>query len=597
MSDIVGIHRCNESLILAVVYDDSCEASMNLVDTWKRSVEELVRIQAVEYIHLKLPKFATIPSSAIDQVLLKNAFVSKIPTVLFFKKRSDTVGSQSEFSVLEYRGLDTTRNEMVLGLTHHITRLQYSCCEAATPQVPEYANLDCDIDTLNVHVQSVNELEVVLKKHQDSMLQRVPAPLDPLLSTTEHEWVHFIMGDRNQADPFRAICQCRQSGNVEEQNGDDLKSRFAEFDQIARVLSRRRDVVFCVEYECSEPGVVSRYHILANDWSLHHVETYDSALSENERYSSVAEFSQKALRPTILWLDRQLTAPIAFAPFYKLHVLLFVDFHHPEAKEKMRGAVAEFRQQCQLHHDDDCVCLVVPSTDKRFLSSFGVDMWTQLDHKIGVEARQKRSTPIEEFFPSVAVTDQRGGVGVKRFYLEKHFRNHSLADMLNAVMSNETEGGLKSPSGTIPQNSYGVYLLTDMTIDTFVGKKGKSKLLLFYSPTCGHCKRFNVVWNALAEFIDSVGLSEKVQVGRLDVAGNEYSLLNVRVQNLPEVYFFGFDGLSRSSSRYDHGQGVGAISDPLDIIEWWVDIAKNEKTAGQQIDEYSVLEILERSKS
>jgi hypothetical protein len=43
---------------------------------------------------------------------------------------------------------------------------------------------------------------------------------------------------------------------------------------------------------------------------------------------------------------------------------------------------------------------------------------------------------------------------------------------------------------------------------------------------------------------------------------------------------------------------VGGISDPLDIIEWWLDVAKKENTKEDMaIDELALLQVLEEQRN
>jgi hypothetical protein len=597
MIEAIGPSKVNENLFLAFVYKDSCQASLSLLEMWKRSIGQLLRKQASELPHLNLPMFVTIPATSSNGDFLRSVSTTYAPTILFLKQNQDSVGSQPSFSTLEYLGLKSTIPEMVQGIIHYLSRLQYSSF-GLKAKLSREAGFNNYGDALTVQVRSIGGMEIILKKQRDSMLQRIVVPLDPLLSSTEQEWAQYMLDEHNQTDPLHVICQCRESEQLERKDGHSLHSDYGEFDQIASVLSLRRNVVFCIEHECSDDGVVSSYHVLESNWSVKLEASYDSSSSNHEnRHSSIAEFCQKVLRPSILWLDRQMSAPIAFAPFYKLHAVLFVDFHDAEHKENMRVAVVEFRRHCQITRDDDIVCLVVPSTDTRFLSSFGVDMWTQLDQELVLGAEHE--PPSKQVFPVVVITDQRQGFGAKRFYLDDPFSNHSIAKLFDTVMAEEAEAEIKSASYHTKsrENSYGVHLLTGATVESFVSKKDKSKLLLFYSPTCGHCKRFNLAWNALGELIDYVGLSDKLEIGRFDVTANEYFLPGVRVYKLPDIYYFGFDS-SQAPSRYDGADEVGGISDPLDIIEWWLDVAKKENTKEDMaIDELALLQVLEEQRN
>lgn len=592
MIDRIEASEGNECLFLVFVYKENCAASIDLLGIWKRSIEELLRQQMYNLLDLKLPRFVTIPFQAINGGVLDGVSIRHAPTILFLKRDTNSIGSELSFSVLEYRGLDSGKSELTEGIIHYLSRLEYSGFGKVIPSL-ESSVLNDDVDALTVEVRSIADMEMVVQQHRDSILQHVPAPLDPLLSRAEQEWARFILDEGNQTDPLYVICQCRGSGDLHTTDGDSLYSVYAQFDQIASALSLRRNVVFCIHQECFDDGVISSYQMGRSNWSMQHAESYDSTLSTDQE-GLVAEFCQKVLRPSVLWLDRQISAPIAFAPFYKLHAMLFVDFHHAEQKQRMRGAVAEFRRMCQVHHRSHIACLVVPSTDTRFLSTFGLDMWTQLD-RIHTFGAQPESPPSTEVFPIAVITDQREAFGTKRFYLDDHFSRHSLANFFKEVMADKAQPVVKNSSNhnLNRRNSYGVHLLTGASVESFVTQEGKSKILLFYSPTCGHCKRFNVAWNALGELIEYIGLGDKLELGRLDVSANEYLLPGVRVEQLPDVYYFGFDA-SQTPTGYGKANKVGGISDPLDIFEWWVDVVKKENTTEHMvIDEFSLLQMLE----
>ena len=81
-----------------------------------------------------------------------------------------------------------------------------------------------------------------------------------------------------------------------------------------------------------------------------------------------------------------------------------------------------------------------------------------------------------------------------------------------------------------------------MTGNTFkplvVDQKKKHALVNFFSATCGHSKRFNVIWNQLGRLVRALNWHEMVDVMKMDLTRNELPLDNVSVWEYPSVYYF-----------------------------------------------------------
>jgi hypothetical protein len=248
----------------------------------------------------------------------------------------------------------------------------------------EYLELNwkLNLNSLTIQVESLPHIERIVSQQQ--ILQHIPTPLDPLLSDAEMEWVRFLLNEDDNLDPLFVICQCRR--RADSPLPLLLTSSYADFDQVASVLSLRRDVLFCVLTDCDTAGTISVDTVVEDkDWTLQRLEesTYWWE-GPKTALASMSNYITQTLLPNVLWLDRQATAPIAFAPQYKLHAVLFIDFHSMDLKESMRATIQDFREECRRYkkdHSQRIVCLVVPSTDTRVLTTFGIDMWTRLDDK------------------------------------------------------------------------------------------------------------------------------------------------------------------------------------------------------------------------
>ena len=172
------------------------------------------------------------------------------------------------------------------------------------------------------------------------------------------------------------------------------------------------------------------------------------------------------------------------------------------------------------------------------------------------------------------------------------------------------------------KNSYGVHMMTadDLTrwlkahfdgqTDSNTMGMGKHMLLMLYSPTCGHCKRLSIIWNQLAELLRDMNWDTFVDIARIDITENELFLPGIVAEWLPDVYYLGPERLAKSILdppnqkgsnrgpgvhynivRYDlvdsKGEGVGRLNDPIDIIEWLLDVSK--------LDEQSLLSTMDNT--
>jgi hypothetical protein len=159
---------------------------------------------------------------------------------------------------------------------------------------------------------------------------------------------------------------------------------------------------------------------------------------------------------------------------------------------------------------------------------------------------------------------------------------------------------------TFPTNQHGVHLLTGQTLPKFLYQyRNDHVLLLLYAPTCGHCKRFNIVWNALGDLLQYIGWNDQssttstssssssvsIKLARIDVSSNEFFIPGLTTHWLPDMFYFGCDSIMEYPIDYEKTEmaktvQLGSIHDPLDLIEWWID------QAGESIDTLVLLQSL-----
>jgi hypothetical protein len=567
-----------------------------------------------------------------------------------------------QFLMLEYTGLQSNPSDLADGLWHYIYRLQFGHSEpihaARRIAKREKANVLMeekdenpleDNEELDDNSRLVGEdhflnappamvftdpsqLEELLRAHGRKILSHVSPALDPHWSEQEKKALaslfdlHDGLGRRDDShdDPFLVVAQCHGSSS----NNSKASPIYEYFDAVSNVLSVRRDMLFVIleTSSCSdsvngeylEDGSVVVYW-LDRSWNLHPRAIWtpppvtvaaegkdNQPLSSSSLSTSLTNFVTSHITPGLMWMDRQVTAPIAFARHNKVHVVLFVNVHHfhhsGTVHEPSRQAVQSLRRVCQAwrqrpqqqlqpEEDQHLTCLIVPSTDTRILTTFGIDIWTGLDEKVashyarnpvdehsdGTDQGQyhhhdERQTQDEdEVLPTLLITDQRGG-GTKRYYLDPPSISHSsaISDFVQAFWKGELQWEYASSRPTsrsatkqgtsdvrmagrrIPINRYGVLTLSAEDFTTWlkhfstighesarVAKEPKHLLLLLYAPTCGHCKRVSIVWNLLSDLLQSMGWDDFVQVAKLDVTTNELFVPEMVVKWLPDVYYIG----------------------------------------------------------
>lgn len=667
-------------LFVVLAYREDCEFSMQLLWKYQYVIREIMVKEDAAILERLDPIFLQLPVNPGNVDVLDQFGLKHVPVLFFVKeqglvprlvssssaeekgdnqqqddekeKDGATVDMVPIFYAVQYRGLTSTVQGLADGMYHYLTRLRHSFISTKTNTV---TNKDYH-DALTIQVASLNQLRHdILEAYRGKVVQRAPPiPLDPHFSQEEDQWIRYLMDDDIDdtdtngivaRDPMYIVCQCRRKGVDGSEtpeppkyyNGQEeeplLPTMYREFDEIAHVLSARRDALFCVlQDECEFinainnanedggfDGSVAAFTVHPEtDWALQ--QTGLLLASDNTNSS---DWISAMLRPSVMWLDRRMTAPIAFHPRYHLHAVLFVDFLDRSTAEDMRDAVQLLRRECQEERrrngDDSLVCLVVPSTDTRVLTTFGIDIWTRMDEyatKIISAAKCKNDNTSEEckraegleskeddflsppppVLPTLLLAHRRhDGTGIQRYYLDPPITKDSLQTFLMDFRSGNATPEIKSKdrdSKTPQTSTHGIHILTGSTLPSFLlDHEQKHVLLQFYAPTCGHCKRFNIIWNGLGELLEYLGWDDRVVLARMDVTSNEFFVPGLTSSWLPDMFYFGL-GVTENPVRFEETEigrkvALGAFSDPLDVLEWWLD------QAGSSVDEAALLQALE----
>jgi hypothetical protein len=351
--------------------------------------------------------------------------------------------------------------------------------------------------------------------------------------------------------------------------------------------------------------------------------------------------------PIILWYDRKITAPIAFPLYRKVHAVLFLDLHHvsnqvevsdtndqtvPSFEERVRerniAALQEFgavaRDHRKWHPMDDIVFLVVPSTETRILTTFGIDIWSPLDawftstrsttDQCSAKDPENRTKILQETatdtLPTILLTDRRYH-GTTRYYLDAKdiFRetrdsgsdkeSTPLLSSMQQFFEDFWEGSLtpeiqsQGNNGATERktNKSGVQIVTGHTFGSIVLERtNRHTLVQFYGPTCAHCKRFQIMWNKLSRLIRHLQWDDFFDVVKMDITQNEVPphVENIDFQSVPDVYYFpkGVEKHTRAI-RYSIvdrlGDGTGRLSNPLEIIDWVLNVGSREGNLDMEV--------------
>ena len=84
-------------------------------------------------------------------------------------------------------------------------------------------------------------------------------------------------------------------------------------------------------------------------------------------------------------------------------------------------------------------------------------------------------------------------------------------------------------------------------------------------------------WNSLGKLIEFLGWSDQLLLARIDATSNEIIVPGMAATWLPDLFYFGV-GVSKNPIHYGETPfaddvELGSISDPLELLEWWMDEA------------------------
>jgi thiol-disulfide isomerase/thioredoxin len=538
------------ALLVIFMYKPTCAKGLEWLENFRQSTLILK-----DTLDIPLPFFVQINTSLVQEEddIFDKLSVTSVPNLFFLQSHHD------DWHFLDYTGLTHTPTHLAAGLKHYIYRLHFGNLVSRAVKVTELVELQ------PMRLDSLPQLQQRLQRHP-AILSRVSTPLDPHLSQQEQANIQYLFqDDEDQDDRYVVIVQCQLSSQEQ--------PVYQMWDLLASTLSLKRNALFAALTSCDQQdGTVLVFHLDESDYTLHHKLLWTP--SDN---LLLQQFVTTALTPNILWLDRQMTAPIAFPQHHKVHTVLFVDIHRMDRLDEMRESIRRLRRVCRAQ---DMICLVVPSTDTRVFNAFGIDIWTPLDPlACGEEGGNDSIPPV---LPALVITDHRKS-GARRYYLDYPAISLGLENFVGDFWDGRATPEVKSGERETV-TKYNVQIWTADKLQEHV-QSPYHTLLLLYAPTCGHCKRFSIVWNQLAQLLQS--LEWDVKIAKMDLSQNEITLDDIQVLQVPDVYYFA----PKSSKPVQYaledasGNGVGRISDPLELIDWFLDVSG--------LDDQELLEALE----
>ena len=581
-----------------------------------------------------IPKFLQLDSSTIpesEEELQTQLGIGRVPALLLIQPPSPpkeveepSSSNNSNKKLLKFnveylkQGISDTPESLARGLLHFWYRIQHGGLSTISRH---------RLDFIQVGPVPFNSLQEVVDEAANGSLfslnEALPTPLDPHLSQEEKSHIHYVMGyqddEHNVVDPFFVVLQCRPLEETDQDLQDDLSLVYEEYALLANALVAKRNVLFGTLLECKAAGSVDIYSYTLTHHdeshstsSLEELGTWDYDLeehvmvelddSEESRENleekagtviseSLSRFLTMHLSPSVLWFDRQMTAPIAF--IHSFHAVLFVDDHDWESSRDItKHFIQRFREACQQYRSS-IMCMVVPSTETRVLTSFGVDIWSPLDPAAcgNNKAAETEDRSQLDLLPSLLVTDQRSG-GTRRFYMDlPHLQKeeNAIVNFFGQVAAGNVGPEIKSATHETVNKS-GVHVWVADNFWEHV-KSDKHTIVMMYSPTCGHCKRLSVIFNQLAQTVKSMRWSKRIELAKVDVTQNEILDME-QPELLPELYYFG--PASSAPVRFDvldaFGDGAGRISDPLDILDWLLDVSDPKLDEQQLLDDLEAAE-------
>ena len=418
------------------------------------------------------------------------------------------------------------------------------------------------------------------------------------------------------------------SNTRSEEDAKTGKALYDAFSQLHSTMLPRANLLYRSASDCEIDGSVwawrlSQQRTCSNDdeqdtgiWLEMPPFSNNSHSRTESALETLIQFHHIHASPSVMWYDPQIAAALAFPKFRKVHAFLFVDIHSPQLGEASqdfmqrqtaliqafsslcattRRQTMERQQDSAIAQEEDLTCLIMPSTETRWLTTMDVDPWSAIDKKVmdliqfGAIQADDDDTPL----PRLVMTDRRRPEGGIVRYSLHNPTPATMHDFIGAFWTGDLQPDPKTaiPLGEPPKpktatNLYGVQVIQGGQQNfADVIRENRSAFrhmfILFISPTCGHCKRLSSIFNRVAKLLyqQAAGSGWESLMGlyKLDVSSEDTTLvdldLHFSVRWLPEIVYLSphRDDVVYFNSP-DHKKLAGELNHFSGLMEWILDV-------------------------
>lgn len=153
--------------------------------------------------------------------------------------------------------------------------------------------------------------------------------------------------------------------------------------------------------------------------------------------------------------------------------------------------------------------------------------------------------------PAFVLADMSGDGQMKKFVYDGEFEPAPLSAFVEDFLAKKLKVVLKSEPVTPEDTAGAVKVVKGDSFKDIVLNNNKDVLVEFYAPWCGHCKKLEPTWNALAEQLKSV---DSVVIAKCDATANEFDVEGLNIKGFPTIYFF--KGDDKTPQQYNEGREV-----------------------------------------